>query len=27
MRYAPSQPRQPLEQIDLVLPALRAITG
>jgi hypothetical protein len=23
MRYAPSQPRLPLEQIDLTLPALR----
>jgi len=27
MRYAPSQPRQPLEQIDPVLPALRDIDG
>ena len=27
MRFAPSQPRQPLEQIDPVLPALRDIAG
>jgi len=27
MRFAPSQPRRPLEQIDLVLPALRDMTG
>jgi uncharacterized protein involved in exopolysaccharide biosynthesis len=27
MRFAPSQPRQPLEQIDPVLPALRGMTG
>jgi len=27
MRFAPSQPRQPLEQIDPVLPALRDISG
>ena len=27
MRFAPSQPRQPLEQIDPVLPALRHVTG
>jgi len=27
MRYAPSQPRLPLEQIELVLPALRGPTG
>jgi len=27
MRYAPSQPRLPLEQIDLVLPALRDSAG
>jgi polysaccharide biosynthesis transport protein len=27
MRFAPAQPRQPLEQIELVLPALRDITG
>ena len=27
MRFAPSQPRQPLEQIDPVLPALRHATG
>jgi succinoglycan biosynthesis transport protein ExoP len=27
MRFAPSQPRLPLEQIDLVLPALREMTG
>jgi polysaccharide biosynthesis transport protein len=27
MRFAPSQPRRPLEQIELVLPALRDITG
>jgi integrase len=27
MRYAPSQPRLPLEQIDLVLPALRGLSA
>jgi len=27
MRFAPFQPRQPLEQIELVLPALRHVTG
>jgi succinoglycan biosynthesis transport protein ExoP len=27
VRFAPSQPRQPLEQIDPVLPALRDMTG
>jgi succinoglycan biosynthesis transport protein ExoP len=27
MRFAPSQPRQPLEQIELVMPGLRDITG
>jgi integrase len=27
MRFAPSQPRKPLEQIDLVLPALRDIAA
>ena len=27
MRFAPSQPRQPLEQIELTLPALRDLTG
>jgi polysaccharide biosynthesis transport protein len=27
MRFAPSQPRQPLEQIELVLPAFRDIAG
>jgi uncharacterized protein involved in exopolysaccharide biosynthesis len=27
MRFAPSQPRRPLEQIELVLPALRDIAG
>jgi polysaccharide biosynthesis transport protein len=27
MRFAPSQPRQPLEQIELVMPALRDTTG
>jgi polysaccharide biosynthesis transport protein len=27
MRYAPSQPRLPLEQIDLILPGLREMTG
>jgi len=27
LRFAPSHPRQPIEQIELVLPALRDITG
>ena len=27
MRFAPSQPRLPIEQIELVLPALRDIAG
>jgi succinoglycan biosynthesis transport protein ExoP len=27
MRFAPSQPRQPLEQIELVMPGLRDISG
>jgi len=27
MRFAPSQPRRPLEEIELVLPPLRDIAG
>ena len=27
MRYAPSQPRLPLEEVDLLLPALRDMAG
>jgi hypothetical protein len=27
MRFAPSQPRQPLEQIELVMPGLRDMAG